>query len=83
VAWKAVITGASLDGPSITVGYYDDADPQNTPAPSVFLYSQTFSRGEITSDADLRQQVIATGKQIRTAYQRIQALKATGAITIP
>jgi hypothetical protein len=83
MAWKAVITNASLDGPTITVGYYDDTDPQNTPAPAVFLYSQTFSREEVTSDADLRAQVITKGKQARNAYQRIQTLKAMGAITIP
>jgi hypothetical protein len=83
MAWKATITGWDLDGPTITIGYYDDADPLLPDGTKPFLYSQAFSRAEVTSDADLRAQVIQKGKQVRLVYQRIQALKAAGAITIP
>jgi hypothetical protein len=77
MAWKAVITGWDLDGPTITVSYYDDADAAS------ILYTQDFSRAEVTSDNDLRQQVIQRGKQVRSVYQRVQSLKAAGAINIP
>jgi hypothetical protein len=83
MAWKATITDWDLNGPTITVGYYDDADPLLPDGSKPFLYSQAFSRAEVMSDADLRAQVVAKGKQIRPVYQRIQALKAAGVISIP
>jgi hypothetical protein len=83
MAWKAAITGWDLDTPSITVGYYDDTDPLNADGTIPYLYSQRFSRAEITSDAELVAQVKQKGKQLRTVYQRVQAIKAAGAITIP
>jgi hypothetical protein len=83
MAWKAVVTGWDLASPNITVGYYDDAEPTNPDGSPVFLYSQTFRRSEITSNADFRAQVIQAGQRFRPVYQRFQALKAAGAITIP
>jgi hypothetical protein len=83
MAWKAIITDWDLNGPTITVGYYDDADPLLPDGSKPFLYSQAFSRAELGSDAELRTQVVQRGKTVRATYLRIQALKAAGAITIP
>jgi hypothetical protein len=83
MGWKAIITGWDLDGPTITIGYYDDADPALPDGSKPILYTQDFSRAEVTSDNDLRQQVIQRGKQVRSVYQRVQSLKAAGAINIP
>ena len=82
MAWKAIITDWDLDGPGVTVGYYDDADPANTPDPSEFLYSRVFARADFSTLADLQAQVIAVGQSKRQAYNRIQQMKNTGPITI-
>lgn len=74
MAWKAVITGWDLIGPSVSVGYYDDADPD------VVLYTHAFQRADVS---DFRAQVIQVGQRARTAHQRLQAIKAQGAIAIP
>ena len=60
MAWKAIITGWNLDGPDVTVGYYDDATPPDVDGSPVVLYSQSFRRAEVANTADLRAQVIAT-----------------------
>jgi hypothetical protein len=83
MAWKAEITGWDLNEPSITIGYYNDTDPLDPDGHRVYLYTQPFTRTEITTDNTLRAQVIQRGVTLRNVYQRVQALKAAGAITIP
>jgi hypothetical protein len=83
MAWKAIITDFDLTTPTITYSYYDDSDPANTPEPQFFLYSLVFRRGDIGTNAELQAQVVARGQKLRPVYNRVQALKAQGVITIP
>jgi len=81
--WKAILTDWDLDAPSVTYGFYDDADPLNTPDPKVFLYSQVFSRADINTNPELQAAVVVTGVKIRKVYNRVQAIKNAGPVTIP
>lgn len=83
MAWKAIVTDWDLTAPSITYGYYDDTDPANTPDPTVFLYSQPFTRDDIITNAALQVAVVVAGKKMQKVYNRLKAIQDAGPVTIP
>lgn len=79
MAWRARITrfipeDTALRG-KVEVGFYDDADPANSPTPTVFLHSRTYSTDELTTMAAFQQAIVTEGQTARASYNRTQAIK--------
>lgn len=89
MAWKARLESIDFSGEKVSASftYYDDAvlDAQSQP---VIQWSQTFTFDPTWTAAQMQGAVIARGKELRTAKDRADVLRAqfpaqTTVISIP
>lgn len=86
MAFQALIKSQPVaQGPdqiAFFVQYYDDANPANSPTPTVFLESVTllFASASATK-AIVQAAIIARGQDLRATGQKIAAIQQT--LTIP
>lgn len=84
MAWRAIVinrqsitnhTGSAL---RLVVGYYDDADPANTPTPNIWLARKEFVfDGEDLTATTIRNTIIEQGQLERAAANRVDAALAS------
>lgn len=69
------------------IKYYDDANPANTPTPSVFLHAQSFFFDPATATVDMQSMIVTEGQRARSTFTRASTLNAsfpegfTGSVT--
>jgi hypothetical protein len=80
MAWIARIlntyTGDSHLHATVEVGFFDDADPKNTPLPTLFLYEKAYDSMTLTTVPEFVAQLQADGAAARTQYETVNALIA-------
>lgn len=59
------------------IKYYDDANPANTPTPSVFLHAHSFFFSPAWSNTEMRLALEAEGISARTALNRAAVLASS------
>lgn len=75
MAWRWFVASTPLKATNSTqvqidVKYYDDANPSNTPTPTVFLHAQSFFFEPSVNNAAMRTMVESEGQRARTAFDR-------------
>jgi hypothetical protein len=81
MAWRYQVAGIlkETNGSRVQadIKYYDDANPANTPTPSVFLHAQTFFFDPVATNAEMQSMIQQEGARARTALNRASALASS------